>query len=85
MFTHPLPYPLAATVRTHLERSFADLGSSNKIDLQVEARGNWWEVRQGSPWLAKAETAIYKEWGVQPLYVREGGFIYHHKPPTAAR
>ncbi|GIL70254.1 hypothetical protein Vretifemale_1091 [Volvox reticuliferus] len=64
---------LVNCLRSHVERSFAELGSSNKIDLHVEARGNWWEVRQGSPWLAMAEAAIHKEWGVHPLYVREGG------------
>ncbi|GLI58924.1 hypothetical protein VaNZ11_000709 [Volvox africanus] len=64
---------LVDCLRKHVERSFTELGSSNKIDLHVEARGNWWEVRQGSPWLAMAEAAIHKEWGVHPLYVREGG------------
>ncbi len=38
----------------------------------MEARGNWWEKRRGSPWLARAEAAVFKEWGVHPLYVREG-------------
>ena len=56
-----------------MHKSFEALGSSNRIDLHVEARGNWWEVRrQGSPWLDMAEKAIAKEWGVHPLYVREG-------------
>ncbi|EFJ51074.1 hypothetical protein VOLCADRAFT_57861, partial [Volvox carteri f. nagariensis] len=64
---------LVACLRNHVEQSFAALGSSNKIDLHVEARGKWWEVWQGSPWLAMAEAAIHKEWGVHPLYVREGG------------
>ncbi|GLC44069.1 hypothetical protein PLESTB_000932700 [Pleodorina starrii] len=64
---------LVACLRSHVEQSFSSLGSSNKIDLHVEARGKWWEVRQGSPWLAMAEAAIHKEWGVHPLYVREGG------------
>ncbi|KAG2445688.1 hypothetical protein HXX76_000296 [Chlamydomonas incerta] len=65
---------LVEKLRQHVHKSFAALGSSNCIDLHVEARGNWWEVRrQGSPWLDMAEKAIAKEWGVHPLYVREGG------------
>ncbi|GFR43583.1 hypothetical protein Agub_g4680, partial [Astrephomene gubernaculifera] len=64
---------LVDCLRRHLQRSFSALGSSNTIDLHVEARGNWWEARPGSPWLAMAEAAIAKEWGVHPLYVREGG------------
>jgi hypothetical protein len=40
--------------------------------LQVEARGLYWEALAESPYLAMAEAAITKEWGVPPLYVREG-------------
>lgn len=55
-----------------MQRAFDALGSPNHIGLHVEARGNWWEARTGSPWLAMAEAAIRKEWGTDPLYVREG-------------
>ena len=55
-----------------MQTAFDALGSPNRIDLHVEARGNWWEARPASPWLAMAEAAISKEWGVEPLYVREG-------------
>jgi len=48
--------------------------------------GDWWEARPDSPWLRMAEQAIRKEWGTDPLLVREGavagrqagGMLYRH-------
>lgn len=40
---------------------------------QVHNIGDWWEARPDSPWLRMAERAIRKEWGTDPLLVREGG------------
>ena len=39
---------------------------------QVHNIGDWWEARPDSPWLRMAERAIRKEWGTDPLLVREG-------------
>ncbi len=53
---------------------------------QVHNIGDWWEARPDSPWLRMAEQAIRKEWGTDPLLVREGavagrqagGMLYRH-------
>ncbi len=35
--------------------------------------GDWWEADPESRLFKMAERAVRKEWGVDPLYVREGG------------
>lgn len=56
-----------------MEAEFASLGSANRLEVSVEARGRWWEADPATPWLELAEEAIAREWGTRPLYVREGG------------
>lgn len=34
--------------------------------------GDWWEAPPDSPYMRMAERAVEREWGVQPLLVREG-------------
>jgi hypothetical protein len=40
--------------------------------LQVHSIGDWWEAPPDSCYMRMAERALAKEWGVQPLLVREG-------------
>lgn len=35
--------------------------------------GDWWEADPKSQLFQMAERAVRREWGVDPLYVREGG------------
>ena len=35
--------------------------------------GDWWEASPDSDFMRMAERAIQREWGAQPLLVREGG------------
>lgn len=39
---------------------------------QVHSVGDWWEAPPDSPYMRMAERAVEREWGVQPLLVREG-------------
>lgn len=41
--------------------------------LQVHSVGDWWEADPKSELFQMAERAVRREWGVDPLYVREGG------------
>lgn len=41
--------------------------------LQVHSVGDWWEADPKSQLFQMAERAVRREWGVDPLYVREGG------------
>ena len=41
---------------------------------QVHNVGDWWEASPDSPYMRMAERAVEREWGVQPLLVREGAW-----------
>jgi len=40
---------------------------------QVHSVGDWWEADPESRLFKMAERALRREWGITPLYVREGG------------
>ena len=42
------------------------------LGLQVHSTGDWWEASPDSAFMRMAERALQKEWGVEPLLVREG-------------
>ena len=64
---------LIEALRAHVEREFARLGSSNSAGVRVKSVGDWWEADPESKLFKMAERALTREWGRQPLFVREGG------------
>ena len=64
---------LIEALRAHVEREFARLGSSNSAGVRVKSVGDWWEADPDSKLFKMAERALTREWGRQPLFVREGG------------
>ncbi|CAL8463359.1 g2893 [Coccomyxa elongata] len=64
---------LIAALRAHVEAAFAVLGSSNTVGVRVKSVGDWWEADPESKLFKMAERALTREWGRQPLFVREGG------------
>lgn len=56
-----------------MEAAFAALGSSNSAAVRVKSVGDWWEADPESKLFKMAERALTREWGCQPLFVREGG------------
>lgn len=50
----------------------AQLAHHRPTAEQVHSIGDWWEASPDSPFMCMAERAIQKEWGTQPLLVREG-------------
>ena len=64
---------LIEALRAHVEREFAELGSSNSAGVRVKSVGDWWEADPQSKLFQMAERALTREWGCQPLFVREGG------------
>lgn len=56
-----------------MEAAFAALGSSNSVAVRVKSVGDWWEADPESKLFKMAERALTREWGRQPLFVREGG------------
>ena len=67
------PDALVATLRAHIDTQFSALGSRNTVSLRVKSVGHWWEADPASPALMAAAAAVEGEWGVAPLFVREGG------------
>lgn len=59
--------------RAHVASEFAKLGSANRVAVRIVSIGDWWEADPSSAACKMAATAIQREWGVEPLYVREGG------------
>jgi acetylornithine deacetylase/succinyl-diaminopimelate desuccinylase-like protein len=66
---------LITALAEHVEAAFRRLGhsSSNRVAVRVHSVGDWWEADTASRYFAMAEQAVVREWGVKPLYVREGG------------
>ena len=64
---------LIEALRAHVEQQFAKLGSSNSAGVRVKSVGDWWEADPESKLFKMAEGALTREWGRQPLFVREGG------------
>ncbi len=71
---------LIAALRAHVEAAFGVLGSSNTVGVRVKSVGDWWEADPESKLFKMAERALTREWGRQPLFVREGGTMPVHPP-----
>ncbi|KAG9017933.1 hypothetical protein FRB90_000115 [Tulasnella sp. 427] len=46
-----------------------------KTIIIIDRTADWWIGSFNHPWFKALESAIYDEWGVQPLRIREGGSI----------
>ncbi|KAK9477873.1 hypothetical protein V1514DRAFT_282087 [Lipomyces japonicus] len=66
---------LAASLENFLQSQFASFESSNHVSIKITKRADAW---LGDPENAAFKTlakAVRHEWGVDPLYIREGGTI----------
>lgn len=66
---------IANSLCLHLENSFKDLKSPNKLDVNVKHTANWWLGQLDDFWFKALESAVQDEWGMEPLRIREGGSI----------
>ncbi|KAJ7465280.1 hypothetical protein FB451DRAFT_1263169 [Mycena latifolia] len=66
---------IAKSLCLHLENSFKDLKSPNKLNVNVKHTADWWLGELDDFWFKALESAVQKEWGVEPLRIREGGSI----------
>ncbi|KIY51443.1 Zn-dependent exopeptidase [Fistulina hepatica ATCC 64428] len=62
-------------LQSFLRSSFEKLGSPNKLDVHIDKKADWWLGELNDPWFKTLEKAIYDEWGIMPLRIREGGSI----------
>ena len=75
---------LIAALRAHVDATFGALGSSNTAAVRVKSVGDWWEADPESKLFKMAERALTREWGRQPLFVREGGTMPVRTHPLAS-
>jgi di- and tripeptidase len=66
---------LVQLLEAHLRARFSTLLSPNRLEFEVHHTGDWWLGDPHSPVFSAAAAAVHKVWGVQPLFVREGGTI----------
>ncbi|XP_026190986.1 uncharacterized protein LOC34624195 [Cyclospora cayetanensis] len=71
------PKEVFALVRNYLEESFAKISCTSKLTVQCLRQGRSWRADLEAPrtraLYGAAHAAIKEVWGVDPLYVREGG------------
>ncbi|KAK7441816.1 hypothetical protein VKT23_016478 [Stygiomarasmius scandens] len=66
---------IADSLCQFLRKSFEELQSPNKLQVQIVNTADWWIGQLDDPWFVALESAIREEWGVEPLRIREGGSI----------
>ncbi len=62
-------------LKEYLTKKFESFGTNNKLSLELVSSGNWWLGNPFSTYFQAAESAIKQQWGVDPLYIREGGTL----------
>ena len=68
---HHLPDRQALTILQSLHPALCNPAPPT-LASQVHSTGDWWEASPDSAFMRMAERALQKEWGVEPLLVREG-------------
>lgn len=58
-----------------VNKTFNQLNSGNSVEVRVIRTGDWWLGDRSNKYYKFAAQAIQEEWGVPPMYVREGGTI----------
>ncbi|KAF5327950.1 hypothetical protein D9758_016773 [Tetrapyrgos nigripes] len=66
---------IADSLCQFLRKSFDELQSSNKLQVQIVNSADWWLGQLDDPWFIALESAVQEEWGAEPLRIREGGSI----------
>ena len=64
---------LAALVTESLERRFAQLGTTNRLEMKMIGSDRWWLGDPTGPAFHAAEAAVTRHWKTRPLFIREGG------------
>lgn len=76
---------VVASLRSHLEEEFSQLGSDNAFSIKIDNKAEPWLGTPGDPLFRTLEGAVLKVWADlfdgasgrprKPLYIREGGSI----------
>lgn len=63
------------SIRQHLSKNFEELNTPNKLNLTFTNEADHWIGDPNSAAFRILQTALKDEWGVDPLFIREGGSI----------
>jgi len=67
---------IAGSIAYHIEAEFAkSIGSSNSIKVTVDSSAPWWVADRQHAFSKAAEQAVFDEWKMLPLWIREGGSL----------
>ncbi|GAA5873250.1 hypothetical protein JCM8547_008613 [Rhodosporidiobolus lusitaniae] len=62
-------------LKRHLQGSFAALRTRNSVSINIDHVADWWLGDVNSPYVAAMASCITSQWGISPLFIREGGSI----------
>ncbi|BGP20053.1 hypothetical protein JCM10213_003563 [Rhodosporidiobolus nylandii] len=62
-------------LKAHLRAAFATLRTRNSLQIDINHVADWWLGDVNSPYVAAMAAAINSQWGMAPLFIREGGSI----------
>ncbi|CAH1767027.1 13812_t:CDS:10, partial [Entrophospora sp. SA101] len=58
-----------------VNEKFEELTTDNCLKITINNMADWWLGNPENKYFKAAEEAIEEEWGIKPLYIREGGSI----------
>ncbi|CAG8444891.1 387_t:CDS:10 [Diversispora eburnea] len=61
--------------QSYVKSIFETLKTDNDLSITINSKTDWWLGDIGSKYYKATEQAIEQEWGIKPLYIREGGSI----------
>ncbi|RHZ75258.1 hypothetical protein Glove_216g180 [Diversispora epigaea] len=61
--------------QSYVKSIFETLKTENDLSITIDNKTDWWLGDIGSKYYKATEQAIEQEWGIKPLYIREGGSI----------
>ncbi|RIB28464.1 WD40-repeat-containing domain protein [Gigaspora rosea] len=66
---------IASNFMQYVELVFNELKTDNAITITLNNLADWWLGDPENRFFKATEEAVKQEWGIKPLYVREGGSI----------
>ncbi|GAA6008400.1 hypothetical protein JCM10207_000113 [Rhodosporidiobolus poonsookiae] len=66
---------IVAKLKKHLEEAFAELRTRNSLTIDIHHTADWWLGDTSSPYVSAMASCITAQWGLAPLFIREGGSI----------
>ncbi|CAB4380193.1 unnamed protein product [Rhizophagus irregularis] len=66
---------IVKSFKEFVKEIFSELRTKNNLRIEINNKADWWLGDPKNQYFKAAEQVIKQEWGVKPLYIREGGSI----------